>query len=84
MNQCNQYTVRQVPDHLDRELRRRAKQEQRSLNAVILDALERALELRSSPRKYHDLDFLAGCWEEDTQFDEAVAQFDQVDKELWP
>ena len=79
----NQYTVRRIPDHLDRELRRRAKLEQRSLNAVILDALERAMELQSGPRKNHDLDFLKGCWEEDPLYDDAVAQFEQVDKGLW-
>ena len=79
----NQYTVRRIPDHLDRELRRRAQQEQKSLNAVILDALVRSLELQSSPRKYDDLDFLIGCWEEDPQFDKAVAQFQQIDEALW-
>jgi len=78
-----QYTVRRVPDHLDRELRRRAQQEQRSLNAVILDSLEKALQLQSSPRKNHDLDFLIGCWEEDPLYDEAALQFEQIDKDLW-
>jgi hypothetical protein len=79
----NQYTIRSVPDHVDRELRRRAKQEQRSLNAVVLDALQRALDLQARPRQYTDLDFLVGCWEEDQAFAEAVAQFDQVDQEMW-
>ncbi len=79
----NQYTVRRIPDHLDRALRRRAKQEQRSLNAVILDSLERAMDIQSSPRESHDLDFLIGCWEEDPRFDETVSQFEKIDEELW-
>jgi hypothetical protein len=79
----NQYTIRSIPDHVDRELRRRAKQEQRSLNAVVLDALQRAVDLQTTPRQYTDLDFLVGCWEEDPAFEEAVARFDQVDREMW-
>jgi hypothetical protein len=26
---------------------------------------------------------LIGCWEEDPRYDEAVAQFEQIDKNLW-
>ena len=35
-----QYTIRSVPEHVDRELRRRASEQHKSLNTVILETLE--------------------------------------------
>ena len=79
----NQYTIRSVPDRIDRELRRRARTEEKSLNAVILEALEKAFGLQSDPSEYTDLDFLVGSWEEDPTFDAAIADFEQLDEGIW-
>lgn len=78
-----QYTIRAVPAHIDRALRRRAKQEAKSLNAVAVEALARGLELNAKPEKHHDLDDLIGSWEEDKAFDRAIADFSRVDEEMW-
>ena len=77
-----QYTIRAVPDEIDRALRQRAKQESKSLNAVVIDALARGLAIDATAR-HTDLDHLAGTWEEDPDFDSAVAEFERIDDESW-
>ena len=78
-----QYTIRAVPAAIDRALRRRAKQETKSLNAVAVEALARGLELDAGPVEHTDLDALAGSWQEDKAFDRAIADFERVDAEAW-
>lgn len=81
-----QYTIRKVPPQLDRELRRRARQEHKSLNEMALWALERGLGLSEQSEqavRHHDLDDLAGTWVDDPAFDQAIEAMDQVDPELW-
>ena len=77
-----QYTIRRVPARLDRELRRQAREEQRSLNEMTLRALERGLGLAEEDQRHHDLDDLAGTWVDDPEFDRAIEAMDQVDPEL--
>ncbi len=78
-----QYTVRQVPEEVDRKLREQAVREGASLNYVVLDALAASTGLKDGVLEFHDLDALAGTWVEDPAFDEAMKLFDQVDEELW-
>lgn len=78
-----QYTLRKIPPHVDRALRKRADQEHTSLNETALQALERGLDLDDRPIRRHDLDDLIGTWVEDPEFDRAVEQMDQIDPELW-
>lgn len=78
-----QYTIRRVPSRIDQELRRKAREEQRSLNEMALRALERGLGLAEEQPRYHDMDDLAGTWVDDPEFDRAIEAMDQVDPELW-
>ena len=78
-----QYTLRAVPGDIDQALRRRAKQEAKSLNAVAVEALARGLQIATKPVVHTDLDGLVGSWEEDPAFDQAIADFGQVDEEAW-
>lgn len=78
-----QYTIRAVPDEVDRALRRRARRESKSLNAVVIDALARSLALDAAPARHADLDHLVGTWQEDPEFERAVAEFERVDDESW-
>ncbi len=78
-----QYTIRAVPAAIDRALRRRARQEAKSLNAVAVEALARGLELEAKPVEHTDLDALIGSWQEDKGFDSAIADFERVDEEAW-
>lgn len=79
-----QYTVRNVPVLVDEALRRRAREEQKSLNEVLRDALIKAAgPVEATTTVYHDLDDLAGRWVDDPGFDEAIQAQDQVDESLW-
>ena len=79
-----QYTVRAVPAHVDKALRRKAATERKSLNAIFREALIREAGVAEpSGRLYTDLDALAGTWLDDPGFDEAIRAQDQVDASLW-
>jgi hypothetical protein len=85
-NECMkriQYTIRGVPEQLDGLARRRARKEGRSMNQILLDALGDGLGVSSVPRRYSDLDDLAGSWVHDSEFDRAIEEMDRIDPELW-
>ncbi|MBI4716538.1 MAG: Arc family DNA-binding protein [Planctomycetes bacterium] len=77
-----QYTIRRVPEAVDRALRKRAREQGRSLNEVALAALAQAVA-PGQPKVYTDLDGLIGTWVEDPEFDRAVAEQDQIDEDAW-
>ena len=78
-----QYTIRAVPDAVDRAVRQRARRESKSLNTVVVEAIARGLELDARPAVNTDLDDLIGTWQEDPEFDRAVAAFERIDEEAW-
>ena len=78
-----QYTVRSVPEAVDRTVRHRARREGKSINAVVVEALARGLQLDAGTTEYTDLDHLVGTWQEDSAFDRAVADFERVDADAW-
>jgi hypothetical protein len=78
-----QYTLREIPPDVDLELRRRAKAEGKSLNTVAIEALIRGSGLSGSPIRQRDLSDVAGTWQEDHSFDQAIADQDRIDEQLW-
>ena len=78
-----QYTLRNVPPEVDNALRRRAKEEGKSLNEVALAALTEGIGLGSQTLRRRDLSDLAGSWTPDAEFKKAIAAQDQVDEDLW-
>lgn len=78
-----QYTIRAVPDAVDHAIRQRARRESKSLNAVVVEAIARGLELDATPAVHTDLDDLIGTWQEDPEFERAVATFERIDKDAW-
>jgi hypothetical protein len=78
-----QYTLREIPPLVDSALRRRAKAEGKSLNTVAIEALIRGSGLGESPIRQRDVGDIAGTWQEDSEFDQAVADQDRVDERLW-
>jgi hypothetical protein len=75
------YTLRNVPRAVDAELRRRAKAEGKSLNTVAIEALIRGSGLGETPIRHRDLSDIAGTWQEDPDFDQAITDQDQIDEE---
>ena len=78
-----QYTIRKVPDSVDRMLRERARTEGKSLNEAAVEALQAGLGLSEDPVEFDDLDDLIGTWQHDPGTDQALADQDVVDLELW-
>ena len=79
----HQLTIRRVPERVKRLLQELAKREEKSLNQVSLEVLERGLGLTGEEIVYHDLDDLAGTWVDDPEFDKAIEEQHRVDPELW-
>jgi hypothetical protein len=78
-----QYTVREVPFHVDRALRRRASEEGKSLNRFLRETLAKEAGGMAGLVLHHDLDDLAGAWQDDPEFDRVIAEQDRVDEAMW-
>lgn len=78
-----QYTVRSVPEELDRELRSSCARENRSLNEYVIDTLKGGAGLSDTRPEFHDLDYLSGSWIKDELCDKALAEFDKVEEGMW-
>jgi hypothetical protein len=78
-----QYTLRNVPKTLDRALRERARTQNKSLNEVVLDALQRALGLTGELPVQRDLADVVGTWQDDAEMDRILAEQRRIDAELW-
>ncbi len=77
-----QYTIRNVPEEVDRALRKQAKASGKSINEVALDALAKAARIDSLSRLEEFRDII-GSWVEDPEFDRALEAQRQIDEELW-
>jgi len=80
---CMQYTIRNVPEIIDKALRRRAREQGKSLNEMAIEALARGAGLGESRGRQRDLHDIAGTWRRDRAFESALAAQDAVDEELW-
>jgi hypothetical protein len=67
-----QYTVRGVPPAVDAELRREARESNRTLNAVVVDTLAQAK--LPAGAVHDDLDWFVGCASPDAHADATAAQ----------
>jgi plasmid stability protein len=83
MSAPRQYTIRNVPADVDRELRRRAKQLGKSFNQIALEALVAGAGLRLHPKR--DLTGIAGSMtdEEGAELEREVRLQRQIDPDLW-
>jgi plasmid stability protein len=79
-----QYTIRNIPEHLDAALRSSARASGKSLNEIAIEALERGAGISGAPRRQRDLSDIAGTWQEDPEFDRAIADQDKIDEAMWP
>lgn len=79
-----QYTIRNIPDSVDRELRARARKSGKSLNEAAIEALKRGVGVAGTDQVYDDLDDLVGSWRHDEEFDAAIEDQDTVDSDAWP
>ena len=82
-NECMQYTLRNIPEHLDTALRSSARQQGKSLNEVAIEALARGAGVSGQPRQQRDLRDIVGSWRKDPAFDKALADQDTIDEAMW-
>ena len=82
-NRHVQYTIRNVPPDLDGVVRNRARETGKSINAVLIDAIQAALSPETPRKVNHDFDDLIGTWVDDPEFDRAVEEQRRIDPELW-
>jgi len=75
-----QYTVRGIPQEVDRALRRKAAQRKLSLNQIIVEELTAGT---TGARKRADFHDVAGQWTADPAFDEIIATQRQIDPYKW-
>ena len=78
-----QYTIRGIPESIDKAAREKAKKTNTSLNSILLQALLRGFRITNDNVMYHDMDDLAGSWVADSEIDAELAEFDKIDEELW-
>jgi plasmid stability protein len=80
-----QLTLRDIPDDLEREIRRIARERGTSINKTVRQLLCESLGIDQSSGKKRDLSEFAGFWnkKEAEEFDKATEVFEKVDEELW-
>lgn len=78
-----QYTIRNVPAPLDRVIKKRAKQSNKSFNQTVVDIL--AMQTFGTTDVYEDagFDWLYNKKTLDNTFDEAINDISQIDKKIW-
>ena len=76
-------TLPRPPLVLDQAIRRRAREEGKSINEVALEALADGLGFGKNARCRRDLSDVAGTWKKDAAFELAIAEQDRIDESLW-
>lgn len=80
-------TLRNLPPHIAKIIRKRADEAGASLNKAVIRLLEEAAgtKEKKGTTLHHDLDMLAGSWtkHEAASFEKALDQQRAVDKDLW-
>lgn len=83
----NTLTLHALDESLAKQLKAQAKAENKSLNQTAKELLAAALGLAPArrPNRLEEFAPLCGCWteKEAKRFDEHVACFSEIDKELW-
>lgn len=78
-----QYTIRNIPDHVDLILRQRARISTKSFNQVVLEALAAGAGERQAPQR--DLSDIVGTMSEEdaAHIEKEVRRQRQIDWDLW-
>lgn len=76
-----QYTIRSVPPKVDKTLRQYSKETGKSLNEVVVAALEKATGANQTPM-FDDLDWFVGSNALPDSFDSDLAWLDSAPKDL--
>ena len=78
-----QYTIRNIPEPVDRVIKKRSKQYGRSFNQTVIDLLSLQTFGTTELPKDDNFDFLFNKNTLDDSFDEAINDISKVDKKMW-
>lgn len=81
-------TLRGLDDSLSDKLKKRAKEEGKSVNQLIIDSLKIYFGINKKPAynvKHHDMDHLFGRWTDDEykRIQEKIDSERKIDEEIW-
>ena len=78
-----QYTIRSIPEPVDRALKLRAQKTGKSFNYTVVEALERATNTKSVKNTYTDLDKFIGIGIADQEsFDKSMEWLNSLPNDL--
>lgn len=84
-----QITIRNIPDEIERIVKKEARSKGVSLNKAVISLLEKATGIRAKGENkkvpYHDLDHFCGVWkkEDETTFNKNLELQRKIDEEVW-
>ena len=78
-----QYTIRNIPKVLDQALRRRARQHNKTLNEVVIEAMASGLGVQQAPAKRRSVREIFSGQSKDGDLEAALADQRRIDPELW-
>jgi len=80
-------TIRNMPPRIERAIRQRARTRKTSANRAVIGMLEDHLgsSVSEPAAEYHDLDDLAGVWDEHEAglFDASLVRQRAIDEDMW-
>lgn len=81
----SQITLRNLPESVDRAIRKRAQEKHISLNQSATELLQQALGSNEQRPRYRNLRDLAGTWNdsEAEAFNRSVEELRSIDPEIW-
>jgi hypothetical protein len=81
----SQITLRQIPEHLEQQIRQLAAENKTSINKTIIYLLQKCLGIPENGKKKRDLHDIFGSWDmaEAQLFEENTKMFEEIDTELW-
>jgi len=78
-----QYTIRNVPPSVDKVIRKRSKQSNKSFNQTVVDLLTLQTFGTTKVPSNNNFDWLYNKNTLDEAFDNAIESMSQVDEKLW-
>ena len=78
-----QYTIRNIPEPVDRAMRKRAKLSGKSFNQTVVDTLTAATVGSSGKGTKETFDWMFNTGTLDDDFEEAIGDMSRIDPELW-
>lgn len=81
----SQITLRQLPEHLEQQIRQLAVENNTSINKTIISLLQKSLGVPENGQKKRNLSDISGSWDtaEAQAFEKNTKVFEEIDTEIW-